>query len=190
MEAEEKRTVVVAASDGESLINFRGSFIRYLAAHNNRVVCVSIEPPEEMCEGIAALGAEYEQVAGSRVGIGVGDGLKMIRDYRRLFLRLRPDICFFYMSKPTAFGSVAAALSGVGHYSVLVNGSRISYGDDYWYALEDVHNNMVITLRSGDAGSNVPQIDIGGNNGNMGFFQRLAAFFRKIVEFFRGLFNR
>lgn len=76
------------------------------------------------------------------------------------------------------------------NYSVLVNGSRISYGDDYWYALEDVHNNMVITLRSGDAGSNVPQIDIGGNNGNMSFFQRLAAFFRKIVEFFRGLFNR
>lgn len=76
------------------------------------------------------------------------------------------------------------------NYSVLVNGNRISYGDDYWYALEDVHENMVISLRSGDAGSNVPQIDIGGNNGNMGFFQRLAAFFRKIVEFFRGLFNK
>ena len=76
------------------------------------------------------------------------------------------------------------------NYSVMVNGSRISYGDDYWYALEDVHDNMVVTLRDGGAGTGVPQIDIGGNDEGMGFFQRLAAFFRKIVEFFRGLFNR
>ncbi|MBQ6067368.1 MAG: glycosyltransferase family 4 protein [Clostridia bacterium] len=122
-----KRTVVIAASDGESLINFRGPFIRYLVAQGNRVVCVSIEPPEEMREPIAALGAAYEQVAGSRVGIGVGDGLKMIRDYRRLFLRSSPDICFFYMSKPTAFGSAAAALSRVKHYSVLVNGMENAF---------------------------------------------------------------
>ena len=142
MEAGEKRTVVVAASDGESLINFRGPLIRYLVAHDNRVVCISIEPPEEMREQIAALGAEYEQVAGSRVGIGVGDGLKMIRDYRRLFLRLRPDICFFYMSKPTAFGSVAAALSRIRHYSVLVNGLENAF---YRTGLKDLVVRLVMS---------------------------------------------
>ena len=99
MSGEKQLTVAVVAADGESLVNFRGPLIRYLADRGNRVVCVSIEPPEEMRDAIAALGAEYAQVAGSRVGIGVGDGLKMIRDYRRLFLELKPDLVFFYMIK-------------------------------------------------------------------------------------------
>lgn len=127
MDQEKQLTFAVVAADGESLVNFRGPLIRYLVGKGHRVVCVSIEPPEEMRQAITALGAEYAQVAGSRVGIGVGDGLKMIRDYRRLFLNLKPDICFFYMSKPTAFGSVAAVLSGVKHYSVLVNGMENAF---------------------------------------------------------------
>ena len=127
MNGQRQLTVAVVAADGDSLVNFRGPLVRYLAGQGNRVVCVSIEPPEEMRAPIAALGAEYAQVAGSRVGIGVGDGLKMIRDYRRLFLEWKPDICFFYMNKPTAFGSVAAALSRVGHYSVLVNGMENAF---------------------------------------------------------------
>ena len=118
----EQLTVMVVATDGRSMLRFHGLFIRYMAGEGNRVVCVSIEPPEEMRGPVAALGAEYEQVAGSRVGIGVGEGLKMIAGYRELFLLLRPDLCFLFMSKPTAFGSAAAALSGVKHYSVLVNG--------------------------------------------------------------------
>ncbi len=127
MDQKKQLTIAVVGTDGASLVNFRGPLIRYLVGQGNRVVCVSIEPPEEMRQPIAALGAEYAQVAGSRVGIGVGDGLKMIRDYRRLFLNLKPDICFFYMSKHTAFGSVAAVLSRVGHYSVLVNGMENAF---------------------------------------------------------------
>lgn len=127
MNEQRQLTVAVVAADGESLVNFRGPLIRYLIGKGCRVVCVSIEPPEEMREAIAALGAEYAQVAGSRVGIGIGDGLNMIRGYRGLFLKLQPDVCFFYMSKPTAFGSAAAALSRVGHYSVLVNGMENAF---------------------------------------------------------------
>lgn len=122
MNAAGKKTIMVVAADGGSLTNFRGPLIRQLAAEGHRVICVSVEPPEEMAAAAAALGAEYRQVAGSRVGIGIGDGLQMIRDYRRLFLAERPDLCFFYMSKPTVFGSAAAVLSRTRHFSVLVNG--------------------------------------------------------------------
>ncbi|MBR2732112.1 MAG: glycosyltransferase family 4 protein [Clostridia bacterium] len=116
------KTIMVVAADGDTLTNFRGPLIRYLTAQGHRVICVSIEPPEEMAAAAAALGAEYRQVAGSRVGIGIGDGLRMIRGYRRLFAAERPDLCFFYMSKPTAFGSIAAVLSRTKHFNVLVNG--------------------------------------------------------------------
>ena len=127
MEESKKLTIAVVAADGASMINFHGLFIRYLTEEGNRVVCVSIETPEEMREAVAGLGAEYAQVSGSRVGIGVIEGVKMIAGYRRLFLGLQPDICFLFMSKPTAFGSVAAALGGVSHYSVLVNGMENAF---------------------------------------------------------------
>lgn len=140
--AKQQRTVAVVAADGESLVNFRGPFIRYLVSQGNRVVCVSIEPPETMRDAIASLGAEYAQVAGSRVGIGIGDGLRMIAGYTRLFRFLRPDLCFLYMSKPTAFGSVAAALSRVGHYSVLVNGLENAF---YRTGLKDFVVRLVMS---------------------------------------------
>lgn len=122
-----KRTICIVASDGKSLTNFRGPLIKYFVSQGNRVVCVSIETKEEMNEAISSLGAEYVQVAGSRVGIGLSDGFKMINDYRKLFKSLKPDMCFFYMSKPTAFGSIAALMSGTKHFNVLVNGLENAY---------------------------------------------------------------
>lgn len=124
---ENKKTICIVATDGKSLTNFRGPLIKYLVAQGNRVVCVSIESEDEMSEAIADLGAEYIQVAGNRVGIGLSDGFKMISDYKKLFKRLKPDMCFFYMSKPTAFGSIAALMSGTKHFNVLVNGLENAY---------------------------------------------------------------
>ncbi len=124
---ETKRTICIVATDGKSLTNFRGPLIKYLVSQGNKVICVSIESEEEMSEPIKNLGAEYIQVAGNRVGIGVSDGFKMISAYKKLFKKVKPDLCFFYMSKPTAFGSVAAILSGTKHFNVLVNGLENAY---------------------------------------------------------------
>lgn len=113
---------LIAASEGKSLVNFRGSLIRHIISQGCEVVCTSIEPAEEISESIEDLGARYLQTCGSRVGIGINDGLKMIGEYRKVFKTVKPDCCLFYMSKPTAFGSVAAVLSGVKHFNILVNG--------------------------------------------------------------------
>ena len=77
-------------------------------------------------------------------------------------------------------------------YSVYVNLSRVRYGSDFWYELEDVHENAVISVKNGDGGS-LPQEqqDDGNNNGTkLSFFERLGQFLRKIVEFFRNLFKK
>ena len=91
---------------------------------------------------------------------------------------------------------LAVADNKQANYSIYVNGSRISCGSDYWYAVENVQSNKVITLRTGDSGIGLPDDDSGSGNGGsgssnsgLGFFQRLAAFLRKIVEFFRGIFR-
>ena len=77
------------------------------------------------------------------------------------------------------------------NYTVYSNSSVIRYGDDYWYTLENVHDNAVIRFTNSPVDVGTPEEDEGGsNNGGMSFFQRIAAFFRKIVEFFRNLFKK
>ena len=117
----------MVATNGVSLINFRGALIRSLVADGLRVVCVSIEPDAEIGDAVRNLGAEYRQVAGDRTGIGVFSGLRMIADYRRLFESLRPDYVFLYMSKPIAFGGTAAIQAKVPHINILVNGLENAY---------------------------------------------------------------
>lgn len=126
--------ICIVATSGVSLTNFRGKLIQKLVEDSNEVVCISIEPADEMEESIKALGATYYQVEGSRTGIGIGSGLKMIRDYKKAFRELKPDMCFLYMSKPVAFGGTGAILAKVPEINVLVNGLENAY---YRHTLKD-----------------------------------------------------
>jgi glycosyltransferase involved in cell wall biosynthesis len=143
MNASFPETFLIAASDGKSLLNFRGPFIRFLVSQGHKVICSSIEPPQQIESEINALGAQYRQVSGSRVGIGISDGLKMIKEYRKLLKDIKPDICFFYMSKPTVFGSVAAFLSKAEHINILVNGLENAF---YRNGLKDFIVRAVMTF--------------------------------------------
>lgn len=91
------------------------------------VVCASIEPIEEMQCIMDSLGASYIQIPGDRTGIRVSSGFNMIRNYKKLFMENKPDMCFLYMSKPIAFGGIAAVLSSVAHVNILVNGLENAY---------------------------------------------------------------
>lgn len=122
-----KKKLCIVATNGNSLINFRGPLIRQFVSSGFDVTCVSIEPESEMKEAIQELGAAYVQVEGDRVGTGIFSGFGMIKAYKKLFLQLKPDICFLYMSKPIAFGGYAAIRSKIKHINILVNGLENAY---------------------------------------------------------------
>lgn len=138
-----KKCFCIIATNGQSLTNFRGPFIREVVNRGYRVVCVSIEAPEEMAPQIQALGAEYVQIAGDRTGIGLFSGLKMIAAYRRFFQQLKPDYLFLYMSKPIAFGGLAAIWAKVPHINILVNGLENAY---YRTGMKDVLVRTVMSF--------------------------------------------
>ncbi len=119
--------ICVVATSGDSLINFRGRLIKSFVELGHTVYCLSIEPPDDMKTQIEKLGAKYFRVNGSRVGTGVFEGLRMIRQYEKAFRMIKPDMCFFYMSKPVAFGGEAAIRCHVKHLNVLVNGLENAY---------------------------------------------------------------
>lgn len=119
--------IVIVATAGESLIKFRGPLIKEWVRRGCEVVCISIEPKESMYTAISELGAEYFQVDGNRTGTSIVDGLKMIKRYEQAFRHLRPDLLFLYMSKPVAFGGIAAVNVGIKRIIVFQTGLEIAF---------------------------------------------------------------
>lgn len=121
------KRICICATNGHSLINFRGVLIRGWVDKGYEVICSSIEPEDEMEPLLAPLGAKYIQIAGDRTGIDIISGFRMIRDYCKVFREWQPDLCFLYMSKPVAFGGIAATLCRIKHINILVNGLENAY---------------------------------------------------------------
>lgn len=119
--------VLIVATAGESLYKFRGNLIREWVKRGCEVVCISIEPSEEMSPIVQELGASYVQVPGNRTGTSIIDGFEMIKKYENAFRSIQPDICFLYMSKPVAFGGIAAIRSGIKRIVVYQTGLEIAF---------------------------------------------------------------
>lgn len=119
--------IVISASNGVSLLNFRGELIKEWTKRGYEVICTSIEPKEEMEESIKRLGAKYYCIPGDRTGTNIFSGLKMIKDYVELYKELKPDLCFLYMSKPIAFGGLAAIKCKIERIVVFVTGLEIAF---------------------------------------------------------------
>jgi glycosyltransferase involved in cell wall biosynthesis len=105
--------IVIAASYGPSLLNFRKDLIKEMLKKGHSVTCISVEPKEEMEKPLAALGVSYESVGGSRTGIGFFENISIFICYLKLLWTLKPDLCFFYMAKPIVFGGSAAIILGI-----------------------------------------------------------------------------
>lgn len=121
------KTICISASEGRSLLNFRGRLIQDWVKCGARVICTSIESPDSMDFINKELGAEYFQIPGNRTGIGIVEGIKMISRYRDFYKKLKPDVCFLYMSKPIAFGGLAARSLKLNNVNILVNGLENAY---------------------------------------------------------------
>ena len=119
--------IIISASSGISLTNFRGELIKEWVKRGHEVICTSIEPEEEMNYIISTLGAKYYCVPGTRTGTNVFCGLKMIWEYIKAYKHLKPDLCFLYMGKPIAYGGLAAILCGIKRVVVFVTGLEMAF---------------------------------------------------------------
>ncbi|MBQ3093632.1 MAG: glycosyltransferase family 4 protein [Clostridia bacterium] len=119
--------VVIAASSGVSLVNFRGNLIRDIVARGHDVTCISCEPPEEWEAAVKELGASYVQVPMSRTGTAFFEDVKTIFAFKKTLKELNPDVFFAYMSKPIAYGGMAAKMLKIPNMYVLVSGLEIAF---------------------------------------------------------------
>ncbi|SHO45694.1 glycosyltransferase family 4 protein [Anaerocolumna xylanovorans] len=114
--------VLIGASYGPALLNFRKDFIQETVKRGHQVICVSAESGELMEADIRILGASYESVGGSRTGMNLMENLAVFFRYIHVIRKVKPDICFFFMAKPIVFGGSAAILCRVKHIYSFVTG--------------------------------------------------------------------
>lgn len=119
--------ILISASYGQSLINFRGDLIKAMVKQGHEVICTSVEPEEVMAEQIKQLGALYYRIPGSRTGTGLLENVRTFYHYLIACHLLKPDLCFLYMSKPITLGGLSAILTGVKRIVVFVTGLEVAF---------------------------------------------------------------
>lgn len=119
--------VIVAASNGKSLVDFRGNLVSDIIARGHEVYCISCEDDDVTRKNVEALGAKYRCVPMSRTGTNFFEDIKTICRFKEAIKEIAPDMYFAFMSKPVAYGGTAARKCKVEHINILVNGLEIAF---------------------------------------------------------------
>lgn len=119
--------VIVSASQGKSLIIFRGNLIKSIVQRGHQVICLSCEDDEYLKTEIKKLGATYQIVKISRTGTNPFYDLYTFYSYIKILKKIKPDLYFGYMTKPVTYGAVAARIAKVPKINILINGLEIAF---------------------------------------------------------------
>jgi glycosyltransferase involved in cell wall biosynthesis len=119
--------IVVAASNGNSLINFRGKLISEMVKRGNEVICISYENDKKFIDDVHALGAKYQRVPMTRTGTNFLKDLYTLLYFYLILKKLKPDMYFAYMAKPIAYGGLAAKICKVKKINILVSGLEVAF---------------------------------------------------------------
>jgi glycosyltransferase involved in cell wall biosynthesis len=113
------KTVVINGSYADSLVRFRGDFLRELVARGHKVHATAPDIDPATRSWLREAGVECHSVPLSRAGLNPLADLAYFRALRRLFRAIAPDLVLNYTIKPNIWGSFAAASAGVAAVSMV-----------------------------------------------------------------------
>lgn len=114
-----KMHLLILASYGPSLINFRGPLIREIVAAGHEVSVGAPDIDNALCASIEALGARVFETPLQRNSTGMRADLRYHRALYQLMKQLRPDLVLTYTIKPNIWGAFAARRAGISSYSLV-----------------------------------------------------------------------
>lgn len=116
--------VCVVGSSAESLVVFRGDFIRELLRRGIRVHVAAPELPasSELRATLRGWGVVVHQIRLERTGLNPVADAAVLRELVELMLMIRPTHVLAYTAKPVIYGMLAARWAGVPHRTALVTG--------------------------------------------------------------------
>jgi len=100
-------TVLFLVNHEVVIYNFRLEIVERLLSDGHKVVISS--PGGERIEKLKALGCIHEEISFDRHGKNPLKELELIRTYKKLMKKVKPDIVFTFTIKPNIYGSLAAS---------------------------------------------------------------------------------
>ena len=103
--------VLLVASYGPSLLNFRGPLIAALGAAGHEVHAAAPDLNVELQSGLERLGARVHDTPLERQGTGFLNDLKYLKTLTALYRLIQPGIVITYTIKPNIWGALAGAFT-------------------------------------------------------------------------------
>lgn len=120
VKSESKTKIVLIGNTAESLINFRGSLLRFLVHQGHEVFVISPECEDGQESTLNSFGVKIFQIPIERTGLNPFSDLKTIFFIYKILRQVKPDILISYALKPIFYGAAVAKILRIKHYPMLV----------------------------------------------------------------------
>lgn len=111
--------ILILASYGPSLTNFRGPLISDILAAGHKVSVAAPSVSPDQFAQLEALGVEVHDTPLERTGTAFLADLEYMRSLQRLLENVQPNLVLTYTIKPNIWGAFAAARAGVPSYAMV-----------------------------------------------------------------------
>lgn len=118
------KKLLVVASFGESLVNFRGQLLEAFldAGLEVHAAAPDLDQGNPFREILESKGINVHTIPMQRTGMNPIADLKALTSLRSLMQRIKPDVFLGYTVKPVVYGTLAARLAGVPVRFALITG--------------------------------------------------------------------
>ena len=118
--SDDKIKLIIIGNTAESLINFRGSLIRYLVGLGHNISVISPECTEEQKKILNSFGVKLYQIPIKRTGLNPLFDIKTIFSIYKVINTVQPKILITYALKPIFYGAIVAKFFKIHHFPILV----------------------------------------------------------------------
>lgn len=119
--------MVLLASYGPSLVNFRGTLIKEMVARGHQVFGLAPGLDGRVAERVRALGATPVPMRLANSTLNPIASIRTFRQIRALLRKIRPDLVLAYTIKPIVLGSPAARSARVPSFVALITGVGFAF---------------------------------------------------------------
>lgn len=128
------------------IYNFRLELVEKLLSEGHKVAVCS--PYGERIDELVKLGVEYYDISINRHGINPVEEFKILLEYRKIIIKIHPDVIFGFTIKPNIYGAIAARKAKI-PFVANITGLGTAVENQGWkqkliiwlykYAFKDIH---------------------------------------------------
>jgi glycosyltransferase involved in cell wall biosynthesis len=125
----ERRKIIVIASLGYSLVNFRLELLKRMVANGHEVLALAPEIEPRTKKILDTFGIKTASFPMARTGTNPFQDIRTIFALRKIFLSFKPDYILPYTAKPIMYGNLAGRMTKVPHRFSLFTGLGDSFSE-------------------------------------------------------------